>query len=78
MVGVVLNLAIWFALHVCFSEVTEVWIGPVRLWTPNPATVAWTPVLLGALAMVAILRFKAGVIPILAGCAGLGVLASLI
>ena len=75
-VGVVLNLTVWFALHVCFAEVREVWHGPVRLWTPELGTVAWGPVLLGIAAAVAVLRFKVGVIPLLAAAAILGVIAS--
>lgn len=74
-VGVVLNLTVWFALHVCFGAVTEVWQGPVRLWTPDPDTVAVAPVLLAALSMVAVLRFRVGVLTVLASGAILGMVA---
>jgi len=76
-VGVVLNLTLWFALHVCFAQVNEIWVGPLRLWTPDPTTVDWLPVLLGAGATVAVLRFRAGVIPVLGVCALVGLAAGL-
>lgn len=34
-VGVMINLSLWFALHVLFGEVTAVEHGPVTLWTPT-------------------------------------------
>jgi len=57
-VGVILNLSIWFALHVLFGRVDEVWVGALRLWTP-----AWSSldpvaagIALGALGAVFWLR----------------------
>jgi chromate transporter len=73
-VGVILNLAVWFALHVLFRQVAPVHIAgaaidlPV-LWSVNVASLAIT---LGA--ALAIFRFKAGVIPVLLGCSVVGVL----
>ena len=71
-VGVILNLAIWFGLHVLFGEVGIVHLGPVALAWP-----AWTsidPLSLGLtiIAAVALFRFKLGMLPVLALCAGLG------
>ena len=37
-VGVIANLAIWFALHVFFGTVTLNRVGPLTLWTPDPST----------------------------------------
>jgi chromate transporter len=37
-VGVILNLSLWFALHVIFGSVAAVWHGPLRLWTPDFAS----------------------------------------
>lgn len=34
-VGVILNLAVWFALHVFFRTVHLVEAGPLKLWTPD-------------------------------------------
>jgi len=45
-VGVILNLAIWFALHVFFKSVTLIEAGPVKLWTPTLASLDWRVVAL--------------------------------
>ena len=37
-VGVILNLSLWFALHVFFGKVELVHKGPLSLWTPDLAT----------------------------------------
>ncbi|MDC0949074.1 chromate efflux transporter, partial [Gammaproteobacteria bacterium] len=34
-VGVILNLSLWFALHVLFSGVSRVTLGPLNLWLPD-------------------------------------------
>ena len=38
-VGVILNLSIWFGLHVLFGMVTRVQSGPLTLWTPELSSV---------------------------------------
>lgn len=38
-VGVILNLTIWFALHVIFGEVSRNTLGPVTLWQPDFSTI---------------------------------------
>lgn len=48
-VGVILNLAIWFGLHVFFTDVTLIVSGPVHLWTPDPSTLDWRVVVLAIL-----------------------------
>ena len=55
-VGVILNLAIWFALHVFFARVTLIKLGPLHLWTPSLSTLDWRVVVLSALS--AVLLFK--------------------
>ena len=72
-VGVILNLALWFALHVLFARVSEVSVGPIRLDVPALASVNWASLLLTLAAAVAAFRFKVGVIPLLLACAGAGV-----
>ena len=37
-VGVILNLGIWFGLHVFFGTVTRIETGPLTLWTPMMGT----------------------------------------
>jgi chromate transporter len=34
-VGVILQLAVWFALHTLFASVRELHAGPLRLFTPD-------------------------------------------
>jgi len=68
-VGVILNLAIWFGLHVLFSEVRT--FGSLELPIISSLNI-WSMVLTLA-AAVALFRFKAGVVPVLAACAVAGV-----
>jgi len=73
-VGVVLNLAIWFALHVLFAEVREVQALGLTLDVPVPASINLASLVLTLGALVAIFRFKVGMIPVLAACSIVGVL----
>ncbi|WP_235399078.1 chromate efflux transporter [Sphingomonas sp. SRS2] len=68
-VGVILNLACWFALHYWFARVDDRTIGPVHLAIPDLATIDIAAVTLSAAAMLAMLRFRAGVLTTLAACA---------
>ena len=76
-VGVVLNLAVWFALHVLFGEVQEVSVFGVGPDLPVLSTLDWRAAVLAAVAMLAMLRFKAGMIPTLLGCGAAGLLMNL-
>jgi chromate transporter len=58
-VGVVLNLAIWFALH---------------LFHPQPHTIDWFAVVLSAMALLISLRWKIGVVPVVIGAAITGLI----
>ena len=73
-VGVILNLAIWFALHTWFREARHV--AGFGLSFDIPVVGAYDPwsILLSVAAMVAIFRFKAGMIPTLLACSAAGVL----
>ena len=71
-VGVVLNLASWFGLHVVFAEVSEVRTFGMTLNVPAWETVDVAALALAAAALVAMLRFKVGMIPTLAISAMLG------
>jgi chromate transporter len=73
-VGVVLNLSIWFALHTIFASVTESHVWGMRLLFPDVATVDATALMIAAAAFVAMFRFKAGMIPTLAASALIGLL----
>lgn len=72
-VGVVLNLAVWFALHVVFNEVNELQAYGLRLWVPDLSTLNMVSLMLAVAAMIAMLRFKIGMIPVLVASAALGV-----
>lgn len=72
-VGVILNLAVWFALRTLFARVITLHSLGLSLDVPVPASVQWPMVLLSAAAMVAIFRFKAGMIPTFIACSAAGV-----
>ena len=69
-VGVILNLSLWFALHVFFAKVEPIWHGPLRLWLPDIATLDIKAVVLSALAAFLLLRLKLGIAATLAISAG--------
>jgi chromate transporter len=71
-VGVILNLAVWFALHAMFAEMRDVALGPLQLMLPVVTSLDPWAALLAAGAMVAMLRFHIGMLTTLAGCAVVG------
>ena len=71
-VGVILNLAIWFGIHVLFRETRAVATAGVELDWPVLTSVNLVSLGLTVVAAIAIVRFKAGVIPVLTTCALLG------
>lgn len=73
-VGVILNLAVWFAIHVSFAEVTEVHAYGLVLQVPTLATINLASVGLTLAAFVALFRFRIGMIPVIAASAALGIL----
>jgi chromate transporter len=72
-VGVILNLAIWFALHVVFRAVAPARFGPFELLAPELASLDPLALAIAAAALVAMLRFHVGMLPTLAASAGLGI-----
>ena len=71
-VGVILNLALWFGVHVLFHEVAERHIGPLRLFVPAWSSLDVPAALLTAGAMLAMFRWKLGLAKTLAVSALLG------
>lgn len=61
-VGVVLNLAVWFAFHTVFGRVEESRWYRVRLLIPDWATIDWAALLIAAGAFVLMFKFKLGMI----------------
>jgi len=72
-VGVVLNLAIWFAIHTIFQEVRPVRGFGLAFEAPVLGSVDPWALALSVVAMVAIFRFKIGMIPTIALCSGTGI-----
>jgi chromate transporter len=60
-VGVILNLSLWFALHVLFGTVTATWLGPLQLWTPDLATLNVEALVLAILAAILLFGFHVGI-----------------
>jgi chromate transporter len=73
-VGVILNLAIWFAIHTLFRAVSAVRTGPIALDVPVLASLDPWAAALAAAAMLAVFRFRAGMIPTLLATSAAGVL----
>ena len=71
-VGVILNLAVWFALHVFFAKVDAVREGPLILWTPDPASLDWRVVLLAAISAALLLYRHWNMVAVLAVAAAGG------
>jgi chromate transporter len=72
-VGVILNLAIWFALHVLFGRLVPVhWLG-MSADMPVMASINVPSLVLTAGAVIGVFRFGAGMIPVLAVCSVAGV-----
>jgi chromate transporter len=69
--GVILNLALWFGLHALFGDVVMRTLGPLRLLVPDPASLDLATLAIAAAAVFALLRLHVPVIPvILAGALG--------
>jgi len=77
-VGVILNLAVWFGLRVLFAD-----LHPVHFWgaefdAPVLASANVTAIVLTAAAALAIFRLHLGMLPVLAGCSLIGLLYALV
>lgn len=71
-VGVIMNLAVWFALHVLFGQVLQ-WHGyGMSVSLPVWQTVQLPALVLTLAAIVAAFRFGSRIIPLLAACSLLG------
>jgi chromate transporter len=60
-VGVILNLSIWFALHVFFAEVSAQSYGPIVLWQPELNSLDWRVIVLALLSAILLFRFHWGI-----------------
>ena len=73
-VGVILNLAVWFSLHTIFGNVDEVHVGGVRLFMPDFETIDPVSAVIAVGAFIATLRLKTGMFKTLAGSVAVGAL----
>ncbi|MFB9969177.1 hypothetical protein ACFFMP_03540 [Pseudoroseomonas cervicalis] len=72
-VGVIANLALWFAIRLLFQERATTLLGPLRLELPVLSSLDGTALLLAALAAIGLFRFHLGIATLL----GLAALAGL-
>jgi chromate transporter len=77
-VGVVTNLAVWFALQVIFRDHFSLRTGPVAVLLPVPASVDLAALALAAVAAVCLFRLKLGVLRTLGITAALGLVLRLV
>ncbi len=77
-VGVIANLAVYFAMHTLFRDVSTLTWGPVQLQVPHPGSLR--PLSLAVAAFAALLLFRArwSVLRTLGACALVGVAAGLV
>ena len=73
-VGVILNLTIWFALHVLFARIEEARAGPLRWYAFDPATLDWKAAVLACIAALLMLRLHRGLVETVAVMALAGML----
>lgn len=64
-VGVILNLSIWFALHVLFAQVERQQVGIITLWNPTLSSIEWLAVGLFILSLFLAFRLHWGIIKVL-------------
>jgi chromate transporter len=76
-VGVILNLAVWFALHVFWPDVEERAVGPLRMLVPVTLTPDWLALGIAAAAFVALARLKWNALAVLAGATAVGLIVRL-
>jgi chromate transporter len=72
-VGVILNLSVWFALHVLFGTVTEMHAGPLRWFAFDPRALDTHVAVLAATAAVITFRFHRSLLEVVIVMALLGI-----
>jgi len=77
-VGVILNLSVWFALQVSFETVLELHMGILTFWVPQLASVDLRVIVIATLSAILIWRFKLALGWVLMGAAGFGLLFDLL
>jgi chromate transporter len=70
--GVVLNLAVWFAVHTAFTEVADHRLGPMHLLLPDLSSVRPASVAVSLLAAVTVFGTRTSTLWVIAASAGVG------
>jgi chromate transporter len=73
-VGVVFNLAIWFAIHTVFRETVQIRAFPFAFDAPQTSSVDLWALALSVAAAIAIFWFRVGTIPVLVGSGAAGMI----
>ena len=76
-VGVILNLSVWFALHVLFGKVTEMHAGPLRWYAFDPLALDLRATALAVIAAVLAFGLHRSLIEVVVAMAALGVIIQL-
>lgn len=74
-VGVILNLTVWFGLHVLFARVHRADAGPLSVLLPDPASLNLRAALLAAVAALLLFVLHRGILTALAACSALALAA---
>jgi len=77
-VGIILNLTVWFALNTLFASVRDVSYGPLHLHVPALGTLDPLAAVLALVAFALLFALHRGVITTLAVCGGLALAATLL
>jgi chromate transporter len=72
-VGVILNLTLWFVLHVLFADVQEMRAGPLRWYAFDPLAIDLKAAALALVAAVLAFRFHRSLLEMVAIMAALGI-----
>lgn len=75
-VGVMLNLSIWFGLHVIFETVSHQQYGPLTLWVPEVNSLDWRVLVISSLCAVLLFKYHWDIMRLLGLSAVLGIMLS--
>jgi chromate transporter len=73
-VGVILNLGIWFSLHTIFGEVNHREYGQLNIPFPNLMTIDWGAVAITLIALILYFKLKLDMLKTIGTCVVIGVL----
>jgi chromate transporter len=77
-VGVIANLALWFALHVLFARVSTLQLGPLRLQVPDWTSFDWRAALIAGVCVLLVFALRWSIVRTLLAAAAMGLVLGLI